>query len=171
MELIYQVITQPGEADYRAYAKAHIKCRSGRRPVLSILVGVALIATAVIPWARMGFSPLYIITLAIGLGCLFADAISLRVLQNKLLAGLPATPIRQEYRFDAAGFQLRYQGQKKMHSYSDLAQALDSQDHYFLYLDRNMAYILPKADFAQGDAASFAAFLQEKGVALMQLKL
>ena len=46
MELIYQVMTQPGEADYRAYAKAHIKSRSGKKGWVSLLAGVALIATA-----------------------------------------------------------------------------------------------------------------------------
>ncbi len=171
MELIYQVMTQPGEADYRAYAKAHIKCRSGRKPLISLLAGVALIATALVPWMRMGFSPLYLIPLIMGVGCFVADPISLHMLQKKLLASLPDEPIKQEFRFDAEGFQLRFQGQKKLHKYSDVIQTIESDKHYFLYLTRNLAYILPKADFAAGDAKTFAAFLQGKEVPVMQVKL
>jgi hypothetical protein len=89
MELIYQVMTQPGEVDYRAYAKAHIKSRSGKKGWVSLLAGVALIATALVPWARMGFSPLYLIPLAMGIGCFVADPISLHVLQKRLLESLP----------------------------------------------------------------------------------
>ncbi len=171
MELIYQVVTQPGKEDYRAYAKVHIKSRSGRKMLLSVLIGLALIATAVIPWIRMGFSPLYIITLVMGIGCLVADPLSQRILEKKLLESLPDEPIKQEYRFDDEGFQLRYQGQKKLHKYPDVVQAVETEGYYFLYLSRNMAYILPKVDFAQGAATAFAAFLQEKNVPLMQVKL
>ena len=170
MELIYQVFTQPGEEAYRTYAKVHIKSRSGKKPLLAMAAGLALIATALIPWVRMGFSPLYLIPLAMGIGCFVADPLSQRHLENRLLESLPDEPIKQEYRFDADGFQLRYQGQKKLHKYSDVVQAMESKDYYFLYLSRNMAYILAKADFAQGDAAAFAAFLQEKGVSVMQVK-
>lgn len=171
MELIYQVITQPGEADYRAYAKVHIKSRSGKKPVLALLAGFALIATALIPWVRMGFSPLYLVPLAMGIGCFVADSISLRVLEKKLLESLPAEPIKQEFRFDADGFQLRFRGEKKLHKYGDLVQSIETEKHYFLYLNRNLAYILPKADFAAGDAGAFAAFLQEKAVPVAQVKL
>ena len=171
MELIYQVITQPGEADYRAYAKVHIKSRSGKKALISMLAGVALIATALIPWARMGFSPLYLIPLAMGVGCFVADPISLHVLQKRLLESLPEEPIKQEFRFAADGFQLRFRGEKKLHKYSDVMQAVETGKHYFLYLSRNLAYILPKADFAAGDAAAFAAILQEKTVPVMQVKL
>lgn len=170
MELMYQVVTQPGEDAYRTYAKVHIQARSGRRPVIALLMGVALIATALIPWIRMGFSPLYLIPLAMGVGCFVADPLSKRLLQKRLLESLPGEPIRQEYRFDAEGFQLRYQGQKKLHRYGDVMQALETRDYYFLYLNRSMAYILTKKDFAQGDAAAFGGFLQEKGVPLMQVQ-
>ena len=171
MELIYQVMTQPGETDYRAYAKAHIKSRSGKKGWVSLLAGVALIATALVPWARMGFSPLYLIPLAMGIGCFVADPISLHVLQKRLLESLPDEPIKQEFRFDAEGFQLRFRGEKKLHKYSDLERGVETGKHYFLYLNRNLAYILPKADFAMGNAAAFAAFLQEKGVPVVQVKL
>lgn len=170
MELIYQVITQPGEEAYRTYAKVHIKSRSGKKPIVAMLAGVALIATALIPWVRMGFSPLYLIPLAMGIGCFAADPLSQRRLEKNLLESLPDEPIKQEYRFDAEGFQLRYQGQKKLHKYSDVVQAMETDGYYFLYLSHSMAYILPKADFAQGDAAAFASFLQEKNVPLMQVK-
>lgn len=170
MELMYQVITQPGEEAYRTYAKVHIKSRSGKKPLLAMVAGLALIATALIPWVRLGFSPLYLIPLAMGLGCFVADPLSQRHLEKRLLESLPDEPIKQEYRFDADGFQLRYQGQKKLHKYGNVVQAMETKDYYFLYLSRSMAYILAKADFAQGDAAAFAAFLQEQGVSLMQVK-
>jgi hypothetical protein len=171
MELIYQVITQPDEADYRAYAKAHIKSRSGKKVLISMLAGVALIATALIPWARMGFSPLYLIPLAMGIGCFVADPLSLHFLEKRLLESMPDDLPRQEFRFDAEGFQLRYKGEKMLYKYPDVMQAVETDGHYFLYLTRQMALILPKADFAQGQAAGFAAFLKEKGVALAQVKL
>lgn len=171
MELMYQVITQPGEDAYRTYAKAHIKSHSGRKPLLSVLVGVALIATAVVPWIRMGFSPLHLITLAMGVLCLVGDPLSKMRLEKKLLQSMPAEVPKQEYRFDAEGFQLRYKGEKILHKYADVVQALETEDYYFLYLSRNMAYILPKADFAQGQASAFAAFLQQQNVPMMQVNV
>ena len=140
MELMYQVITQPGEDAYRAYAKAHIKSHSGRKPMLAVLMGIALIATALVPWARSGFSPLYLITLAVGILCLVGDPLSKRHLEKKLLQSMPATSPKQEYRFDEEGFQLRYKGEKMLHKYSDVVQAVETQEYYFLYLSRNMAY-------------------------------
>ena len=171
MELMYQVITQPGEDAYRTYAKVHIKSHSGRKPLMSVLVGVALIATALVPWMRMGFSPLHLITLAMGVLCLVGDPLSKMRLEKKLLQNMPAEVPKQEYRFDAEGFQLRYQGEKKLHKYSDVVQVMETQGFYFLYLSRNMAYILPKADFAQGQAQAFAAFLQQQNVSVEQVNI
>lgn len=169
MESVYQIVTKPGTDAYRTYAKAHIKSHSGRRPVVSITVGVVLVAVALIPWLRYGFSLAHLFTLVIGLACLLTEPLALPILTKKLLRSLPAEPIRQDYRFFPDGFQLRYQGQKESKTYADIQQALESRDYFFLYMSRSMAFILPKADFTQGDPAAFASFLEDNQITLTQL--
>ena len=38
----------------------------------------------------------------------------------------------------------------------------ETADHYFLYIQKNVAIILPKADFAAGNPAEFGTYIAEK---------
>ena len=38
----------------------------------------------------------------------------------------------------------------------------ETEEHYFLYIQKNVAIILPKADFVEGDPAGFEVFIAEK---------
>ena len=47
----------------------------------------------------------------------------------------------------------------------------ETGEHFFLYIQKNVAIILPKADFAEGDPAKFGLFLAEKtGKVLLRSK-
>ncbi len=47
-------------------------------------------------------------------------------------------------------------------SYSAFVKMIENKDHYFLFVQKRAAYVLPKEDFVLGDAAQFASFMEEK---------
>ena len=75
-----------------------------------------------------------------------------------------ASKAREEvtYDFGAEHIQISCADQSNAVPYSAFMRLVETKRHYFLYLQARAAYILPKRDFVEGDAAAFSAFIAEK---------
>lgn len=163
MKLMYIVNTRHDEAAYRAYAKVHMDARvtpAGR--VISALFGAVIAAGGVIAVINKGFGLLHLITILLGVACIFAHPLGLWRMRRNLARHARDMTMSIDYRFGEDAFSVAYPGESSTIPYSELKRIVETEDYFFLYTDVRMAHILKKADFTQGDPASFSAFLAEK---------
>lgn len=67
-----------------------------------------------------------------------------------------------EFRFDEDGVHTHSALEDGTVYYGAFVKLLESRDYFFLYVQKNSAFVLPKKDFTIGDPNDFAAFIHEK---------
>ncbi len=66
------------------------------------------------------------------------------------------------YRFGEARFSEHIPTSDIQMDYSVIQRVLEAQNHYFLFVNQNAAFILRKDRFTQGDSTRFGPWLEEK---------
>ena len=172
MKLLYVVNTRHDTNAYRVYPKVHMdgKATSSAKGTALIVGGLALVG-GVLAVVRQGPKILYLATILFGFLCLYAQRIGLYRMQRQLIKNAQDMSMTFDYRFGETAFDVTYPGSSESVFYKDLKKIVETQDYYFLYTDIRMAHILPKKDFAQGDAAQFGKFVAERsGLEVLQHK-
>ena len=67
-----------------------------------------------------------------------------------------------EYAFSETGIAVTSARETSELKYSAFLMAHETDTHFFLYIQKNVAVILPKADFTAGRPEDFAAYLAER---------
>lgn len=67
-----------------------------------------------------------------------------------------------EYSFAEDGVTAVNRKETSRIRYGSFLGVHETEGHYFLYIQKNLAIILPKSDFVSGDPAGFEAFIAEK---------
>jgi len=67
-----------------------------------------------------------------------------------------------EYVFEEDCLHMRGAHSEGTADYGGFVKLLENKRYYFLFIRKNMAYVLPKSAFVEGDPAEFGAFLTEK---------
>lgn len=67
-----------------------------------------------------------------------------------------------EYSFDDEGFTVENEVETGRIKYAILTKLVETNGYFLLYVQKQVAHILPKARFTAGNAEDFAAFLEEK---------
>ncbi|MBR5391102.1 MAG: YcxB family protein [Clostridia bacterium] len=163
MKILYIVNTKHDEEAYRTYAKVHMDGRVtplGR--VLAAVGGLVIAGGGVLAIVNKGFNLLHLVTILLGLVCVFAHPLGLWRMRRNLKKRAQDLSMNIDYRFGEETFDVAWPGQSQTLSYSDVRRIVETEKYYFLYTDVRMAHILKKADFTQGDAADFGRFLEEK---------
>lgn len=81
--------------------------------------------------------------------------------------------IKQQKRFQAAdGWRIQFEFGESLHissgnqsvvyDYTQMGKLTETKDCFFLWLDKNAVYRLPKSDFTKGDPDGFRAFIEPK---------
>lgn len=163
MKLLYIVNTRHDPDAYRVYAKVHMEGRATPlTKAISVLIGLLITAGGVMAVAQQGPRLLYVITILVGILCVFSQPLGLWRMRRRLVKNAQDIQMNIDYRFGEEGFTVTYPGQTEQVPYSGLKRIVETPDYYFVYTDVRMAHILPKKHFTQGDAAGFGAFLTEK---------
>lgn len=170
MKMLYVVNTKHDAEAYGVYAQVHMDGKTTRSSkITALVVGALALAGGVVAVGKQGPKFLYIAAIVFGLLCLFAQQIGLWRIRRQLLKNAANLDMTIDYRFGEIAFDVTYPGQSESVSYKDLQKIVETAGYYILYTDVKMAHILPKKDFAQGDAAGFGKFIAEKsGLELQQ---
>lgn len=64
--------------------------------------------------------------------------------------------------FEEAGMRVVDAVAEGVIRYDGFVKLLENRGYYFLFIEKRAAYVLPKADFVQGDPQKLGAFLEEK---------
>lgn len=67
-----------------------------------------------------------------------------------------------EHTFEESGIQFANNLGNSEVKYAALVKLVETDGYFMLYVQKNMAYVLPKKAFEEGDPSAFAAFLEEK---------
>ncbi len=172
MKLLYLVNTRHDADAYRVYARVHMDGKATKSAKTTALaVGLFCLAGGAVAVVQQGPKLLYVATILFGLLCLFAQQIGLFRMQRGLLKNAENLQTTFDYRFSDSGFDVTFPGQSESVPYSGLKRIVETEGYYFLYTDIRFAHILPKKDFAQGDAKAFGAFIAQKsGLEVLQHK-
>ncbi len=163
MKLLYIVNTHHDEAAYRAYAKVHMDARvTPAARVISALFGLIIAAGGVLAIVRRGFNIFHPVTILLGVLCIFAYPLGRWRMEHNLTKRARDMTMHIDYRFGEDTFSVSYPGENSTIPYDQIQKIVETDDYFFVYTDVRMAHILKKADFTQGDPATFAAFLKEK---------
>lgn len=156
MENRFVVRTSLRKEDARALARQQLSFQLLFLRICSAVLLVVLVAL----WVS-DFADKYIFTLVAAL--VFAGTFAL---DRVVGAGFyrSASKAREEltYDFGAEHIRISCAGQSSDVPYAAFMKLVETKQHYFLYLQARAAYILPKRDFVEGDAAAFSAFIAEK---------
>ena len=169
MKMFYVVNTKHDTDAYRVYARVHMDGRATPSAKgTSLIVGGLAVAGGVLAVVRQGPKLLYLLAILFGLLALFGQWIGLWRMQRHLIKIAADMNTTFDYRFGEIAFDVSYPGESNSVPYSKVSRIVETQDYYFVYTDIRMAHILPKKDFAQGDAKAFGKFISEKsGVAVI----
>lgn len=172
MKLLYVVNTKHDAEAYRVYAKVHMDARvTTASRIFSLVSALVILAGGVLAIVNQGFKLLYVATVVVGLLVLFGRPLGLWRMRNRLLKNAQDLQNTFDYRFGESTFEVSYPGESQTYAYGKILRIVETEAYYFVYVDERMAHILPKKDFAQGNAAAFGAFLSEKsGVAVVKSK-
>lgn len=172
MKLLYVVNTRHNADAYRVYSKVHMDGKATRSAkITALVIGLLALAGGLLAVVRQGPKILYLATILFGFLCLYAQRIGLYRMQRQLIKNAQNMDMTIDYRFGETAFDVTYPGSSESVSYKDLQKIVETEGYYFLYTDIRMAHILPKKDFAQGDAAQFGKFVaQRSGLELLQHK-
>lgn len=173
MKLLYIINTRHDAEAYRVYAKVHMEGRATPlTKAISILVGLFITAGGVLAAVRQGPKLLYILSILVGVLCVFSQPLGLWRMRRRLLANAQNIQMTIDYRFGEDNFSVAYADQSQQVPYGEIKRVVETPGYYFVYTDIRMAHILPKKDFTQGDAAAFGRFLTEKtGVPVVNLNV
>ncbi len=172
MKMLYVVNTRHDADAYRVYARVHMDGKAtNSAKITACVIGALSLVGGVFAVVRQGPKVLYIATILFGLLCLLGQQIGLWRMQRGLMKNAQDLQTTFDYRFGETGFDVTYPGQSESVPYTGLKRIVETEGYYFLYTDIRFAHILPKKDFAQGDAAGFGAFVARKsGLELLQHK-
>lgn len=172
MKLLYVVNTRHDEEAYKAYVKVHMDGRvTTASRIFSLISALVIMAGGVLAIVNQGFKVLYVATVIVGLLVLFGRPLGLWRMRNRLLKNAQNLQNTFDYRFGENTFEVSFPGETQTIPYGKIQKIVETAGYYFVYVDERMAHILPKKDFAQGNAAAFGAFLSEKsGVTVVQGK-
>lgn len=170
MKMLYVVNTKHDAEAYSVYAKVHMDGKATTSAkVTALVIGLVAVAGGMMAIINQGPKFLYIAAIVFGVLCLFAQKIGLWRMQRQLVKNAANLQMTIDYRFGETAFDVTWPGSSESVSYKDLQKIVETAGYYFLYTDVRMAHILPKKDFAQGDAAGFGRFVAEKsGLELQQ---
>ena len=173
MKILYIVNTRHDPEAYRVYAKVHMEGRATpMTKAISAIIGLLITAGGVLAVARQGPKVLYLITIVVGVLCVFSQPLGLWRMRRRLVKNAQDIQMNIDYRFGEESFTVTYPGQTEQVAYGDLKRIVETPGYFFVYTDIRMAHILPKAHFTQGDAAGFGAFLTEKsGLPVVQMNV
>lgn len=172
MKLLYIVNTRHDEAAYRTYAKVHMDARvTPAARVISALFGLIIAAGGVLAIVRKGFNIFHPVTILLGVLCVLAYPLGRWRMERRLIRHARDMSMTIDYRFGEDAFSVSYPGESSTVPYGQIQKIVETADYFFVYTDVRMAHILKKADFTQGDPASFAPFLEGKsGVAVTRAR-
>ena len=163
MKMLYVVNTKQDADAYRVYVRVHMDGRVTRiNQIVSLLAGLLITAGGVVAVLQQGPKLLYIASVIVGLLVLFGKPLGLWRMQRRLTKSANDIPTAFDYRFGENAFDVSYPDQSMSYSYGSVSRIVETEAYYFVYTDVRMAHILPKKDFAQGDAKAFGKFISEK---------
>lgn len=163
MKLLYVVNTRHDADAYRVYSRVHLDGRVTRvNQVISLVAGLLITSGGVMAIVQQGPRVLYIATVIMGLLVLAGKPLGLWRMRNRLLKNANDLQTVFDYRFGDNAFDVSYPGESMSCAYGSVSRIVETEGYYFVYTDVRMAHILPKKDFAQGDAKSFGKFIAEK---------
>lgn len=170
MKMLYVVNTKHDAEAYSVYSKVHMDGKVTKSSkITALVIGLLALVGGAMAVVKQGPRFLYVATIVFGLLCIFAQQIGLWRMQRQLTKNAQNMDMTIDYRFGETAFDVTYPGNSQSVSYKDLKKIVETAGYYFLYTDIRMAHILPKKDFAQGDAAGFGKFVAEKsGLELLQ---
>ncbi len=163
MKLLYVVNTKHDADAYRVYTRVHMDGRVTRvNQIISLVAGLLITAGGVMATVQQGPRALYIASIIMGLLVLAGKPIGLYRMRNRLMKNASDIQTVFDYRFGDNAFDVSYPGESMSCAYGNVSRIVETEAYYFVYTDVRMAHILPKKDFAQGDAKAFGKFIAEK---------
>ncbi len=163
MKLLYVVNTKHDADAYRVYTRVNMDGRVTRvNQIVSLVAGLLITAGGALAVVQQGPKVLYIASVIVGLLVLAGKPLGLYRMRKRLMKSANDIQTVFDYRFGENAFDVSYPGESMSCAYGNISRIVETEDYYFVYTDERMAHILPKKDFAQGDAKAFGRFIAEK---------
>ena len=163
---MFKITTQYTFSDFlmlnRLSSKTYRKWRTVLFRLFTGLLGTAFTFIGILMMATEGFSATWLFVLITGVWMLlmavFINQVQAYRTGRMKLAGISEIT----YHFDEDSIRVVTAKQTSLTPYSSLHSIFRYRERYFLYLDRQHAFIVPFACFADGERECFERFLCEK---------
>lgn len=150
------------EEDVIAFVKAHYRKQLSKGVLISVLSFVILFVLSNLIWDWLSWTAVVVSCIVFCIIVLWEMRLLPRKIAREMMkaanpkAGTTVLSLYDDKAIDQDNLS------EHVMCYGNFLEFVETEDYFFLYIQKNQAYMLNKLNFTHGNPAEFAAFISEK---------
>ena len=159
---LYRIDTTQNESGYYALAQIQGELYGSEHNRRLTVFGIGFIIIGSVLYFILEQSAIAVLPVIIGCWLLIWKRGRVKVQAKQMAESQKGQDLNVVYRFDSGGFHIRNARQHGRASYDSIINLAENEEYYFLFINESTSHLFRKADFTQGDAETFASFIESR---------
>ena len=164
MDAKFEVKTAYNKTVYLAFAKMMYRHQGKIAATILCAIGGAAAVYGIYGFAAVGYSKNYLLAAAVSIFAFAVHFAGYKISAQMMMgrAGVRRNPLRLDFMFDKDGITIRGKQGEDRQLYSAITEVVETKLFYFLFVTKQLCYIVPKPHFKKGSPEKFRAFIEKK---------